>query len=522
MAIDFSQIVECAGSRCRKIVPAPERNIVGCDDLRPELSHFASDCLYSGPVSRLPKGLEHISDGNFMLLADEALPQVLLASHSCNLLVMETKADYDACIENIKRVFDIQIRVNNFSYGILNMCHENRGVQEMLNAAYQAIGNPIMLVDASLFLMKHAGMETVRNEEQIDFTLTHGLLPEVYLNTIMAEEERHSHGGENELIVWESTFFQHRMVAGRILKNGRLIGYLKVLEYNRPITRLEEYYISILCKFFSITLDEFYGADPTGNPMVESFLNGLLEQKITDADVIQSRAERIDLELYDTKYVITAEFVEKYRNTDRLYLLKKQLKNHLNRSTVVVYQDTVVALYDVKNMDALSPDSIKSLSAVLEANGCRAAVSMPFHRLGDFYKSYVQTRSCLLTAQKLGRTETVVRYEDFIVEHMFLHFSDVFDLNDLVHPSVKLLLRHDKEKNTDFTETLFCYVRHKNDITAAAKALNVHYNTLKYRINRIVELTGVDFDDEMTAFQLIISDKILGLVRSELDGGAGE
>ncbi len=117
--------------------------------------------------------------------------------------------------------------------------------------------------------------------------------------------------------------------------------------------------------------------------MVESFLNGLLEQKITDADVIQSRAERIDLELYDTKYVITAEFVEKYRNTDRLYLLKKQLKNHLNRSTVVVYQDTVVALYDVKNMDALSPDSIKSLSAVLEANGCRAAVSMPFHRLGD-------------------------------------------------------------------------------------------------------------------------------------------
>ena len=108
------------------------------------------------------------------------------------------------------------------------------------------------------------------------------------------------------------------------------------------------------------------------------------------------------------------------------------------------------------------------------------------------------------------------------MEHMFLHFSDVFDLNDLVHPSVKLLLRHDKEKNTDFTETLFCYVRHKNDITAAAKALNVHYNTLKYRINRIVELTGVDFDDEMTAFQLIISDKILGLVRSELDGGAGE
>ena len=521
MAIDFAQIVDCAGNNCRKIVPVPTRNIVGCDDVRPEVRRFASDYLYSGRASQLCKEIEYVENGNFLLLLDEAVPPIFF-QNSNNLVLIESEEAFQDCLENVKQVFDVQIRVNNFSYGILNMCHENRGIQEMLNAAYQAIGNPIMLVDASLFLMKHAGMETVRDEEQIAFTLTHGYLHEVYLNAIMAEEEKRE-WGEEGLIVWSESFFKQRMVVGRILKNGRLIGYLKVLEYNKPITRIEECYISILCKFFSISLDEFYGADPAGNPMVESFLLGLLARKISDPAVIQNRAERIKLELYDTKYVITAEFIEKYKNTDRLYLLKKQLKNHLNRSTVVVYEDHVVVLYDVKSAEMLSSGYLNTLAALLESNGCRAAVSMPFQRLGDFYKCYVQTTSCLLTAQKLGRTETVARYENYMMEHMFLHFSDVFDLNDLIHPSVKLLLKHDKEKNTDFTETLFCYVRHKNDITAAAKAMNVHYNTLKYRINRIVELTGIDFDDEMTAFRLIISDKIIDLIHPDLeDSGSAD
>ena len=521
MAIDFAQIVECAGSGCRKVVPVPSRNIVGCDDVRPEVTRFASDYLYSGRASGLCRDLEYVENGNFVLLVDAPVPPVLFQS-SNNLVLMDREEEFQACVDNIKRVFDVQIRVNNFSYGLLTLCHENRGIQEMLNAGYQAIGNPIMLVDASLFLMKHAGMETVRDEEQVAFTLTHGFLPEEYLNAVMAEEERRRNGEGDSLIVWDDSLFKHRMVAGRIIKNGHLIGYLKVLEYNKPIGRIEEYYLNILCKFFSISMDEFYGADPTSNPMVESFLTGLLEKKISDHDVIQSRAERIKLELYDTKYVITAEFCEKNKNMDRLYLLKKQLKNHLNRSTAVVYQDHVVVLYDVKNAEMLSDSYLNGLSVLLEANGCRAAVSMPFRRLGDFYKCYVQTTSCLLTARTLGRTETVARYENYMIEHMFLHFSDVFDLNDLIHPAVKLLLKHDREKNTDFTETLFCYVRHKNDITAAARAMNVHYNTLKYRVNRIVELTGVDFDDEMTAFRLIISDKIINLIHPALEESDGD
>lgn len=38
-------------------------------------------------------------------------------------------------------------------------------------------------------------------------------------------------------------------------------------------------------------------------------------------------------------------------------------------------------------------------------------------------------------------------------------------------------------------------------MSVAAKKMYLNYNTLKYRVNRIVEMTGLDFGDSQTIFQ---------------------
>ena len=39
----------------------------------------------------------------------------------------------------------------------------------------------------------------------------------------------------------------------------------------------------------------------------------------------------------------------------------------------------------------------------------------------------------------------------------------------------------------------------------------IHYNTLRYRINRITELTGIDFKNARTIFLISISERILNI-----------
>ena len=58
-----------------------------------------------------------------------------------------------------------------------------------------------------------------------------------------------------------------------------------------------------------------------------------------------------------------------------------------------------------------------------------------------------------------------------------------------------VVLEHDQEKNTTYAESLLTYLEAFGDTARAAKALNVHENTLRYRIRRLEELFDLDLDD---------------------------
>ena len=66
------------------------------------------------------------------------------------------------------------------------------------------------------------------------------------------------------------------------------------------------------------------------------------------------------------------------------------------------------------------------------------------------------------------------------------------------------------EGSRRYLEALSTYTRRR--MTQAAKALKVHYNTLKYRIQRICELTGIDFSNPDTILRLHLSKHILHII----------
>ncbi|WP_411732586.1 helix-turn-helix domain-containing protein [Paeniglutamicibacter sp.] len=71
----------------------------------------------------------------------------------------------------------------------------------------------------------------------------------------------------------------------------------------------------------------------------------------------------------------------------------------------------------------------------------------------------------------------------------------------LVHPGVRELLENDAAAGTEYRASLCAYFAATGDVAAAARRLNVHPNTLRYRIKRATELFGLDFStgDEQLA-----------------------
>src|SRR5581483_10163756 len=68
--------------------------------------------------------------------------------------------------------------------------------------------------------------------------------------------------------------------------------------------------------------------------------------------------------------------------------------------------------------------------------------------------------------------------------------------NDAHARAVQRLHDYDRERRTQLVDTLERYLRDRRSITTTARALYVHPNTLRQRLGRIEELSGLELEKE--------------------------
>lgn len=80
--------------------------------------------------------------------------------------------------------------------------------------------------------------------------------------------------------------------------------------------------------------------------------------------------------------------------------------------------------------------------------------------------------------------------------------ADLLLLSDLIASRPELrdgpvqrLLEYDRDHDTRFAVSLAAYLDAFGDVAQAARAVNVHPNTLRYRLKRLGEISGLDLDD---------------------------
>jgi DNA-binding PucR family transcriptional regulator len=69
------------------------------------------------------------------------------------------------------------------------------------------------------------------------------------------------------------------------------------------------------------------------------------------------------------------------------------------------------------------------------------------------------------------------------------------------------LAGYDERKHTELVKTLTQYLQHGGGYEATSRALSVHRSTLKYRLQRIRELTGFELGDPETLFNLQLATR---------------
>lgn len=138
-----------------------------------------------------------------------------------------------------------------------------------------------------------------------------------------------------------------------------------------------------------------------------------------------------------------------------------------------------------------------------------AGISSPVWGIRDLPQAFRQADIALEQAFFLRNERWVIPFSTCALDVMLRNIQIGLRPMSMVAPELLALREFDREKGTQYFETLRCFLRCERNIPEAAATLIVHRSTLIYRIKKIQSLFGLDLDSEEQRLYLLLSLKLM-------------
>ena len=117
---------------------------------------------------------------------------------------------------------------------------------------------------------------------------------------------------------------------------------------------------------------------------------------------------------------------------------------------------------------------------------------MPFSELENISLRHQQAE---FATDQAKNQEGLFLCEDYACDYLLRTFRSIDLTSSLLHPAMEILERYDRENHTELKATLSCYLYHESNQLLASRDLHIHTNTMRYRLQRICEITGLTLTD---------------------------
>jgi DNA-binding PucR family transcriptional regulator len=119
-------------------------------------------------------------------------------------------------------------------------------------------------------------------------------------------------------------------------------------------------------------------------------------------------------------------------------------------------------------------------------------------------ESYVEALRALRLARSSGKGR-ILYWPDLGVDRVIAAVAENTEAVRYCGSLLRPLFAYDGEHGTDLAATILALEDRAWNVTAAAEALSVHYNTVKYRMDKALEILGIDRDNPRDRFALSLA-----------------
>ncbi|WP_195781535.1 PucR family transcriptional regulator [Priestia megaterium] len=140
----------------------------------------------------------------------------------------------------------------------------------------------------------------------------------------------------------------------------------------------------------------------------------------------------------------------------------------------------------------------------------KASCSSIYSSHDHIEKSYKEALNVLDMKSKFPEeTKEIINYQELGIYQFLDVILEKRVQDQFENHSLKKLTDYDLRHNSNLVETLEVFLNNDNNINEAAKKLNVHMNTLSYRLKRISEIGDINLKDVNQKMTLYIDIKLM-------------
>lgn len=128
-------------------------------------------------------------------------------------------------------------------------------------------------------------------------------------------------------------------------------------------------------------------------------------------------------------------------------------------------------------------------------------------------RSYREAKVALELGKYLYGIGTDIYYHKLGFYGLLLKHTELKELRYFVEEVLGPLLAYDSNKKGELIKTLEAYLECNWNVKETAAKLYTHYNTVLYRINKIKQLTGIDFDHPDQKLNLVVAMRLAQVIK---------
>lgn len=388
----------------------------------------------------------------------------------------------------------------------------NKGPQHIIDSLEYFIGNPISVYDQyshclfttnSQILSAHPA---VRNAEIGPYYTQVATFPEF--------DNR-----EIDQIIFPIKITEHVKIYLVISKLFREIEEFQFIAIESAITSLT---LEFMKQHAVIEVEKRFRNDLIGD---------LLSGSIHSLATVQERANLLQWDFKKTYVVVVLNLVsDTFPNDKNGYDLQRSyydqlhdlVQKHKNNAPVQTRTERLIVLWDIEpysEKDWLN--QVKTELAKLQKSWrekqeeavVQIGIGDVAATIMELSRSYQEAEDALNVKKLIDLDSDIAAFSELGIFRLLCQFKDRAQLETFIPLSLRKLLQYKQSNREDLVKTLKVFLHHNQNMNKTAQELFVHYKTVMYRIEKIREITNINFEDSEEVLLIQIGLKILTVTK---------